>query len=88
MNLTDNTSPRYHVAIYRKAETITAESVLEDFMYFVTTESEYEPTNEELEHIQKLINEFIGYDIEKVKAGEKAMLEKWSHAINDTVSTR
>lgn len=79
-------SPIYNAIIYRKDETLTKESVLEDFMYFIERESEYETTSSELEKLQNMINEFFGYDIDKVKAGELEMLEKWNNAVNDTVS--
>lgn len=73
-------SPIYNAIIYRKDETITKESILEDFLYFVERESEYEFSSEDIQHIQAVIHEFL-YDLDKVKAGEVEMLEKWNKAV-------
>lgn len=76
------TSNKYQAVIYRQEETITTESVMDEFMSFVESESEYELTPYELKRLQGLVNEFMGIDIDKVKRGELEMLSKWNKAVN------
>lgn len=75
-------SDAYHVLIYRKDDTITKESIFEEFMYFLKYDSEDELTPEQTEDLQELINKFLAYDIEKVKRGELEMLTKWNKAVS------
>ena len=71
-------SSDYHARLYRSPETIQREEMLEEFLDFV--KDEFEMSNEELDDLQVLINEFVGYDIKKAKQGEKEMLARWTES--------
>jgi len=65
-----------HVKTYRNPETEQKENAMDDFLYFVDRVSNTELSKEFRENLQVFVNEYVGYDIDKVKAGEKAMLER------------
>lgn len=63
---------------FRNPETQEKENAMDDFLYFVDYECELDTSKEIRDYIQDLVNRYVGYNIEKVKAGEQEMLFRWT----------
>lgn len=74
-------SPLYHVLKFRNQEVEQREIAMDDFLYWLDHESEYEIGKETRGDLQALINEYLGIDIDKVKRGELELLEKWKESV-------
>lgn len=82
MNFTDNQSNRYNVRVYRNSETQVKEDVMADFILFLKREYDGDILEDEIKEIEAAAKEFIGFNLKKVQAGEKEMLESWIKAAN------
>lgn len=74
-------NPLYHVLVYRKPETEEKENALDDFLFWLDHDSEEELGKNSRDDLQSLINNYVGYDIDKVKQGELLMLERWNKSV-------
>lgn len=77
-----NNKQREAVAIYRKPEQEVKEDVMNDFLSYLKYDHDEELTQDQLANLTTLINAFLGVDMEKVKQGEKEMLQRWINGQN------
>ena len=75
-------SHKFHVGTFRSPETEAKETAMDDFMFWLQHDCELEVSKEHMDDLQNLINLYVGYDIDKVKAGELEMLQAWKDAVN------
>ncbi len=77
-------SPVYAVRHWRKAG--TAEETLDDFLFWL--EYDYDTDNEAVQfylpNIKALIDEYLGRDMQKIKQGERQLLDAWIKAAEAT----
>ncbi len=81
-------SPVYAVRHWRK--TGTAEETLDEFLFWLEYDMDSPDTTsaEELKSIKALIDEYLGRDMQKIKQGERQLLDAWIRAaqgVNRTV---
>ena len=66
-------SPRYAVQHWRTVQ--PEEDALDSFLFWVEYDSD---ASEETEaEIKKLVDQYLGRDMEKIKAGENELLAQW-----------
>ena len=66
---------------FRNEDTQNKEDVLSSFMFWLEYDYEKDVPKEKMEELQNLISLFLGYDMEKVKQGELALLKKWNKSV-------
>ena len=76
-------SPLYAVRHWRNTPEET-ESTLEDFLFWLEYDREGDGDSEAIEanlpSIKALVDEYLGRDMSKIKAGENELLKQWTQA--------
>ena len=75
-------SPKYAVMKYRNPETIAKEETFDDFLLWLQYASEMSDKQTEnlVKFLRPLISQYLELDENKVRAGEKELLDQWIKA--------
>lgn len=69
-------SPRYAVQHWRNIPEEDT-NALESFLFWLEYDCEEDVSKEDMKKIKDLVNQYLGLDMDKIKAGENELLAQW-----------